>query len=62
MTTPRTWITIEQAAEQLGVSKRTIRRYISDGFLPAYRVADHYIRIAQDDLDQMMVPIPTYKR
>jgi excisionase family DNA binding protein len=60
---PRTWITIEQAAEQLGVSRRSIRRYIADGLLPAYRVAgDHLIRIAQDDLDQMMVPIPTYKR
>ncbi len=50
--------TIEAAANYLNVSQRTIRRYIAEGKLRAYRVRDTLIRVDQDDLDAMVRPIP----
>jgi excisionase family DNA binding protein len=59
---PRKLITIDEAAEQLRISKRALRHYIAVGHIPAYRVAGvHLIRLDQDEVDQLLVPIPTYK-
>jgi excisionase family DNA binding protein len=35
---PRRWLTQAEAADYLGVTTRTIRRYISIGLLPASRI------------------------
>jgi excisionase family DNA binding protein len=35
-----TFVSMDEAAHLLGVSSRTIRRRVSDGSLPAYRVGD----------------------
>lgn len=49
-----TLLTIEEAAERLKVSKRTIRRYISAGRLPATRVTRKTVRIKDADIAQLL--------
>ena len=51
-------VSVQAAAEQLGVSTRTIRRYIASGRLLAYRVGPTLIRIDPGDLDRLARPIP----
>jgi excisionase family DNA binding protein len=43
----------------LKVTPRTIRTYVAEGRLPASKVGPTLIRIAQDDLDALIVPLPT---
>ena len=50
-------LTIDDAAEELGVSKRTLRRLISSGSLPAYRVGSQAIRIKPADLEKALKPV-----
>ena len=53
-------ITIQAAADRLGVVPRTIRRRIADGTLPAYRVrGSRAIRVDERDVDALLEPIPT---
>ena len=52
-------LTIETAADMLAVHPRTIRRYISSGDLPAYRIGARQIRVRASDVDALLVPIPT---
>lgn len=40
--------TVEQVAEQLGVSVRTIREYVRDGKIKAVKVGNKYI-ISEDN-------------
>lgn len=56
----RIWISLNEAAEYLGVAPKSVRRYIADGRLRAYRLAGKQtIRIKAQDLDALMRPIPT---
>lgn len=49
---------VEETAEFLGVSESTVRRYISNGKLSAYRLGDErLIRIKRQDLDKLLSPI-----
>jgi excisionase family DNA binding protein len=50
-------VTIMEAAIYLGVSQKTIRRRISDGTLPAYRVAGGSIRILAKDVIALKIPV-----
>jgi excisionase family DNA binding protein len=45
------WMTIEQVAEWLQVSTKTIRRYIESGSLPAVNLGGRAIRIRRQDLE-----------
>lgn len=49
---------IPVASDYCGVSDRTIRRYISSGRLPGYRVGPHLIRVDLNELDAMLARIP----
>lgn len=49
------WLTIEQAAEQLGCSIRTIKRRISDGTIPVAQLG-YAVRIHPDDLRALAAP------
>ncbi|PND54350.1 hypothetical protein CRM90_28470 [Mycobacterium sp. ENV421] len=51
-------ITIEQVAEQFGVSTRTVRRYIADGRLTAYRVGPRMIRLDAEQASQQLLGEP----
>ncbi|WP_082683836.1 MULTISPECIES: helix-turn-helix domain-containing protein [unclassified Mycobacterium] len=50
-------LTLHQAAERVGLSEKTLRRYVSDGRLRAYRVGARAIRIDTADLDALSRPI-----
>jgi excisionase family DNA binding protein len=53
----RKMISMDAAAEQLGVSVRTVRRLISHGKLRAYRIGTDIVRIDSDDLDGVLTPV-----
>ncbi len=48
---PPEWLTIEQAADWLQVSTKTIRRYIEAGSLPAINLGGRAIRIRRQELE-----------
>ncbi|MCB2175599.1 MAG: helix-turn-helix domain-containing protein [Actinomycetales bacterium] len=52
------YVSIEQGAERLGVSTRTIRRMIAAGELRAYRLGGRLIRIDEQSLRAVLRPIP----
>jgi excisionase family DNA binding protein len=57
---PRRWLSQLEAADQLGVTDRTIRNYISRGWLKGYRPrGSRIVRIDSRELDSFMQPIPT---
>lgn len=45
-----TWLSIQQAADQLGVHPRTLRRYIRDGKLSVLRLSPQVVRIRTEDI------------
>ena len=56
------YLSIRQAAELLSVSPRTIRRYIKQQLLPAYRISDRpTIRIKRTDLEAVLKPVAVEK-
>jgi len=54
----RRFAAVSTAAEHAGVSEKTIRRRISDGSLPGYRLGPRLIRIDLNELDALLRPIP----
>jgi excisionase family DNA binding protein len=52
-----TWVSLADAAEHVGVTTRTLRRWIAAGTLPAYRVGPRLVRVNLDDLEELMRPI-----
>lgn len=52
------YVSMDDAAELLGCSPKTVRRRIADGTLPATRFGKRLIRIHLDDLDKLLRPIP----
>jgi excisionase family DNA binding protein len=56
MALPR-YITLDEAAEALSISRRSMRRLISSGQLPAFRVGNgnaRSLRINSDDLAKVL--------
>ena len=53
------YVTIAQAAEILNQSVKTVRRRISDGTLPAYRIGPRLIRVRVENLDESCRRIPS---
>ena len=47
------YFSIAEVAEQLGVSTRTVRRWIDDGLLVAHKIVG-VVRIAEDDLQAFL--------
>ncbi len=48
------WFTIEEAAEYLCVSKRTIYKLTTEGRLPAFRIGrERHRRFRKEDLDKV---------
>ena len=52
-------ITVDAAAEYLGIGPRTVRRYIAIGRLTAYRIGDKLIRVDQAECDNLIRVVPT---
>ena len=55
----REFESLSSAAERTGLSIRTLRRRIASGDLCAYRSGARIIRVDPDDVDRMMVRMPT---
>lgn len=53
------YVSLEEAADSMSVSVRTIRRWIAAGTLPAYRCGKRAIRIKLDDLEATPRKMPT---
>lgn len=55
----RRFVSLSEAADYLGVSKRTVRNYIANGALKANRIqGSRLIRIELTDLDDLIRPLP----
>lgn len=61
-TKPGAFISLNDAAEMLGLSVKTARRRIADGELPAFRTGRRIIRIRVSDLETMLRRIPSADR
>jgi excisionase family DNA binding protein len=53
------YLSLEEAADCLSVSVKTIRRLIAAGTLPAYRCGKRAIRIKLEDLEAAPRQIPS---
>ena len=54
MVITKEWFTIEEAAEYLCVSKRTIYKLTKEGRLPAFRIGrERHRRLRKEDLDKV---------
>ncbi|MDQ2845192.1 MAG: helix-turn-helix domain-containing protein [Actinomycetota bacterium] len=54
------FVSMEQAAQRLSVSRRTVRNRISDGSLHPYRMRNsRAIRLRLADVDALLVAFPT---
>ena len=53
------YVSLEEAAEMMSLSTRTIRRRISDGTIPAYQWGRRPIRIRLDELEAALRRIPS---
>lgn len=57
---PAEFISLAEAATQLAVSERTLRRRVADGSLPAERLQNsRLIRVRRSDVDALLRPIPS---
>ena len=53
---------LDAAAKYIGVTDRTLRRWIADGDLIAYRLGRRVVRIDLDEVDQALCkPVPNAK-
>ena len=52
---PRRWASIGEAAEYMHVGRSTIRGWVAEGLLPAYRVGPKILQVDLDDLDALRV-------
>lgn len=50
-------LSIQQAADAFGVSTKSIRRWVADGRISAYRIGSRTIRIDRDSLLAMQKPM-----
>jgi excisionase family DNA binding protein len=49
-------LTVAEAADLLKVDRSTVRRWISGGSLPAYRVGQRFVRVRRADLAAVISP------
>jgi excisionase family DNA binding protein len=52
----RRWVSIQDAAEYLGVTDRTIRQMIADGRLTGYRSGTRLVRLDLNEINAAMRP------
>ena len=53
------YVSLDEAAEMMSLSTRTMRRRISDGTIPAYQCGRRPIRIRLDELEAALRRIPS---
>lgn len=55
----RRFLAISDVAASLSCSPKTVRRMIATGYLTAYRVGPHSIRIDERDVDAFLRRVPS---
>lgn len=53
------YLSLDEAADVMSLSTKTIRRRIADGTIPAYQCGRRPIRIRLDDLEAALRRIPS---
>ena len=53
MSAPITWLSTAEAAKYLGITPRTLYRFIDEGLVAGYRFG-RVIRLKQDDVDRFI--------
>lgn len=48
------YMSVKEAAEQVGVSTQTVRRWIQSGALPALRISARLYRLDQEDFEKFI--------
>jgi|LakMenEpi03Aug12_release.lakeMendotaPanAssembly.Ray.scaffolds.fasta_scaffold2081208_1 DNA-binding transcriptional MerR regulator len=56
------YIPIGQVAEMYGVTERTVRNWISQGLINAYKRNNHAVFIDERSLDNILTPIQGVRR
>ena len=54
------YVSLQEAADYYKISTDSVRRYISQGLVPGYRLPGRTIRVKRSDLDKLARRIPTY--
>jgi excisionase family DNA binding protein len=54
---PPELLTVPQVADELGVSSRTVWKYVSTGELPAQRIGAKLVKVRRADLDEFVRPV-----
>lgn len=49
------WLTVNEAADYLKLSTRSIRRYLDKGLIPQHQISTGTIRIEKKDLDSLVL-------
>jgi excisionase family DNA binding protein len=58
-TSRRQYESVANAAARVGVSTKTVRRWIASGQLARYRMGPRLLRVDPDEFDRMLTLIPT---
>jgi len=54
-------LTKQETAQSLGVSEKTVERWIAEGRLDAYRIGPRLVRVRRESLEKLKQPIhPNY--
>jgi len=51
-------VSMSEAAEHLGICERTMRRYVAEGRVRAFKLGPKIVRFDVNDLDDLLTPIP----
>jgi excisionase family DNA binding protein len=58
-TSRRQYESVGDAAARVGLSTKTVRRWIASGQLAGYRMGPRLLRVDPDDVDRMLTLIPS---
>lgn len=62
MVITKEWFTVEEAAEYLSISRRTIYKLTQEGRLSAFRIGrERHRRFRKEDLDRALQPVEEIK-
>ena len=56
LTDPGPWLTSDEAAARLKITRRTLDRWRADGLVTAYRMGPRSVRFRCDELDALLTP------
>lgn len=58
-TTKSPYMSLDAAAEYLGWHRNTVRKFIAQGRIKGYRIANKSVRVKRADIEALIQEIPT---